>query len=173
MPTRKYKKISKKTVKYRKRKGGGPNISKQKPPLEPSSKQKPPLEPSPLRTKTVRFPESNDLFSVKEISPNKDEMVTNDDEDESKLKNLWIKKNEKLKKTGNQITFKKYKERYNKKKLKKDKEELDQLEHDIQYFDINQKTKKNTNYNKRAPLTLDEQLKIHMKEEQEKERKNV
>ena len=81
MSTRKYKKISKKTVKYRKRKGGGPNISK----------QKPPLEPSPLRTKTVRFPESNDLFSVKEISPNKDKMVTNDDdEDESKLKKLWI-----------------------------------------------------------------------------------
>ena len=153
MPTRKYKKSKKKTVKRRKNKGGGGNFSRPKPPATPLPKKK-----------TVTFPNDENMVTIKNISPqDPQEYILNDnDEDENKLKKKWNKFNKKLQTKGKkEISFENYKNKLNRILKEKEEEELATLITD-------QKTKTNTNKNKLAPLTMDEQLTIHMKEEMEK-----
>ena len=82
MPTRKYKRYKKKTVKRRKNKGGGGNLSRQNPP---------PTSIIPLSTKkTVRFPkDDDDLFKIKNISP-QEYILNNNDEEKNKIKKNGI-----------------------------------------------------------------------------------
>ena len=160
MPTRKYKRYKKKTVKRRKNKGGGGNLSRQPPP---------PTSIIPLSTKkTVRFPKDDDLFTFKEISPRKVKNDADDDkieEDEKKncktKKNKWINVNAKLqKKRKTEISF----EDYTKKLKRKQYEEEEEEKKEIDNYLANQKNSRNTNKNKLAPLTMDEQLALDMEE---------
>ena len=159
MPTRKYNKSKKKTVKRRKNKGGGGNFSRPKPPATPT--------PLPKK-KTVRFPEDVDLlFKIKNISPQEYILNDNNDEDENKLKKKWNKWNTQLQKKGkNEISFEDYTKKMGKILKRKEKEE----ETEIDNYLAKQKNSRNTIKNKLAPLTMDEQLTIHMKEEMEKKR---
>ena len=161
MPTRKYKRYKKKTVKRRKNKGGGGNLSRQNPP---------PMSITPLSTKkTVRFPKEN-MVTIKDSSPRKvkndDDYDNNDDddEDEDKLKKNWNKWNKKLQGKGKkEISFNDYIKKLNRSLKGKDAEEKTEIDTFLANLKNSIPIK-----NKLAPLTRDEQLAIHMKEEMEK-----
>jgi len=158
MPTRKYNKSKKKTVKRRKNKGGGGNFSRPKPSPTPT--------PTPTPKKRVTFPDDDSIFTIKNISPR---TVKNDEEDEKKngktKKKKWKKMNTTLQTKGKkEISFNDYTKKLN--RILKEKEAEEKTE--IDTFLANQKNSINTKKNKLAPLTLDEQLTIHIREDKEK-----
>lgn len=162
MPTRKYNKSKKKTVKRRKNKGGRGNFSRPKPPATPT--------PLPKK-KTVTFQNDENMVTIKNISPCTVKNDADDDKIEedktNKMKNKWNKWNTQLQKKGkNEISFEDYTKKMGKILKRKENEE----ETEIDNYLANQKNSRNTIKNKLAPLTMDEQLTIHMKEEMEKKR---
>ena len=157
MPTRKYNKSKKKTIKRRKNKGGGGNFSGLKPPLTQIT--------PPSKKKRVTFP--LDLVTIKEISPREFKKYADDEIDEdktNKMKNKWNKWNTQLQKKGkNEISFEDYTKKMGKILKRKENEE----ETEINTF-ISERKNRIPRKNKLTPLTMDEQLAIHIREDREK-----
>jgi hypothetical protein len=158
MPTRKYNKSKKKTVKRRKNKGGGGNFSRPKPLATHT--------PLPKK-KRVTFPDDDSIFTIKNISPRTvkndedDNKIEEDKKKKCKTKNKkWTKVNAKLQTKGKtEISFEDYTKKLKRKQYeeeKKEKKEIDKYLAD-QKNSIPRK-------NKLTPLTMDEQLVLDMEE---------
>jgi hypothetical protein len=163
MPTRKYKRYKKKTVKRRKNKGGGGNFSRPNPPLTQIT--------PPSKKKRVTFPKDDDLFTIKEISPRTIKNDADDDkieEDEKKKcktkKKKWTKVNAKLQTKGKtEISFNDYTKKLKRKQYEEEEEEEKKEKKEIDKYLADQKNSI-PRKNKLTPLTMDEQLVLDMEE---------